>query len=226
MLVILEKRNVHWSFLFFYFIFSFCLVSFSCYVISFHFYKITPNLKEVLNIKINKFKKSSNSDLYNENIPQGKYLIIDEKGEQLGVFDQKEALKLSEQKEIDIVVVNADASPMVARLMNYQKHRYNQQKKLREAKKKTQISVLKEIRLNPTIDKNDLNTKIKQAQKFLKQGDKVKVSMRFRGRMINNFQLGETVFKQVMQDLKNLSQIETPLKLQGNQLTAVLSPLK
>ncbi|ABC65779.1 bacterial protein translation initiation factor 3 [Aster yellows witches'-broom phytoplasma AYWB] len=115
---------------------------------------------------------------------------------------------------------------MVARLMNYQKHRYNQQKKLRETKKKTQISVLKEIRLNPTIDKNDLNTKIKQAQKFLKQGDKVKVSMRFRGRMINNFQLGETVFKQVMQDLKNLSQIETPLKLQGNQLTAVLSPLK
>ncbi|MCG7202130.1 MAG: translation initiation factor IF-3, partial [Candidatus Phytoplasma mali] len=76
---------------------------------------------------------------------------------------------------------------------------------------KTQIIVLKEIRLNPTIDKNDLNTKIKQAQKFLKQGDKVKVSMRFRGRMINNFQLGETVFKQVMQDLKNLSQIETPL---------------
>ncbi|GAK73571.1 MAG: translation initiation factor IF-3 [Candidatus Phytoplasma asteris] len=226
MLVILEKRNVHWAFLFFYFIFSFFLVSFSCYVISFHFYKITPNLKEVLNIKINKFKKSSNSDLYNENIPQGKYLIIDEKGEQLGVFDQKEALKLSEQKEIDIVVVNADASPMVARLMNYQKHRYNQQKKLREAKKKTQIIVLKEIRLNPTIDKNDLNTKIKQAQKFLKQGDKVKVSMRFRGRMINNFQLGETVFKQVMQDLKNLSQIETPLKLQGNQLTAVLSPLK
>ncbi|MBT1576754.1 translation initiation factor IF-3 ['Elaeagnus angustifolia' witches'-broom phytoplasma] len=213
-------------FSFFYFIFSFCLVSFSCYVISFHFYKITPNLKEVLNIKINKFKKSSNSDLYNENIPQGKYLIIDEKGEQLGVFDQKEALKLSEQKEIDIVVVNADASPMVARLMNYQKHRYNQQKKLREAKKKTQIIVLKEIRLNPTIDKNDLNTKIKQAQKFLKQGDKVKVSMRFRGRMINNFQLGETVFKQVMQDLKNLSQIETPLKLQGNQLTVVLSPLK
>ncbi|WP_257608366.1 translation initiation factor IF-3 [Rice orange leaf phytoplasma] len=210
----------------FYFIFSFFLVSFSCYVISFHFYKITPNLKEVLNIKINKFKKSSNFDLYNENIPQGKYLIIDEKGEQLGVFDQKEALKLSEQKEIDIVVVNADASPMVARLMNYQKHRYNQQKKLREAKKKTQIIVLKEIRLNPTIDKNDLNTKIKQAQKFLKQGDKVKVSMRFRGRMINNFQLGETVFKQVMQDLKNLSQIETPLKLQGNQLTAVLSPLK
>ncbi|MBY7576885.1 translation initiation factor IF-3 [Candidatus Phytoplasma sp. Tabriz.2] len=177
-------------------------------------------------MKINKFKKSSNSDLYNENIPQGKYLIIDEKGEQLGVFDQKEALKLSEQKEIDIVVVNADASPMVARLMNYQKHRYNQQKKLREAKKKTQIIVLKEIRLNPTIDKNDLNTKIKQAQKFLKQGDKVKVSMRFRGRMINNFQLGETVFKQVMQDLKNLSQIETPLKLQGNQLTVVLSPLK
>ncbi|WZN38803.1 Translation initiation factor 3 IF-3 [Candidatus Phytoplasma asteris] len=159
-------------------------------------------------------------------MPQGKYLIIDEKGEQLGVFDQKEALKLSEQKEIDIVVVNADSSPMVARLMNYQKHRYNQQKKLRETKKKTQISVLKEIRLNPTIDKNDLNTKIKQAQKFLKQGDKVKVSMRFRGRMINNFQLGETVFKQVMQDLKNLSQIETPLKLQGNQLTAVLSPLK
>lgn len=124
------------------------------------------------------------------------------------------------------MVVNADASPMVARLMNYQKHRYNQQKKLREAKKKTQISVLKEIRLNPTIDKNDLITKIKQAQKFLKQGDKVKVSMRFRGRMINNFQLGETVFKQVMQDLKNLSQIETPLKLQGNQLTTVLSPLK
>lgn len=141
-------------------------------------------------------------------------------------MNQNEALKLSEQKEIDIVVVNADAVPMVARLMNYQKHRYNQQKKNRAAKKKTSISVLKEIRLNPTIDTHDLNTKVKQIQKFLKQGDKVKISMRFRGRMIKNYQLGETILQKIIKDLTSLSQIESPLKLQGNQFIVTLSPLK
>ncbi|MBS2126528.1 translation initiation factor IF-3 ['Fragaria x ananassa' phyllody phytoplasma] len=171
-------------------------------------------------------KRPNNEDLYNEKIPQGKYLIIDEKGEKLGIFNQNEALKLSEQKEIDIVVVNADAVPMVARLMNYQKHRYNQQKKNRAAKKNNSISVLKEIRLSPTIDTHDLNTKVKQIQKFLKQGDKVKISMRFRGRMIKNHQLGEVILQKIIKDLTSLSQIESPLKLQGNQFIVTLSPLK
>ncbi|XBQ84110.1 translation initiation factor 3 [Candidatus Phytoplasma solani] len=115
---------------------------------------------------------------------------------------------------------------MVARLMDYQKHRYNQQKKNREAKKKAQISVLKEIRITPNIDTNDLNTKLKQIQKFLKQGDKIKISMRFRGRMINNSKLGEAILKKIIQDLNSLAQIESPLKLQGNQFTTILSPLK
>ncbi|AGL90703.1 Translation initiation factor IF3 [Candidatus Phytoplasma australiense] len=144
----------------------------------------------------------------------------------MGIFDQNEALKLSEKKEIDIVVVNADSTPMVARLMDYQKHRYNQQKKHREDKKKSQVSVLKEIRISPNIDINDLNTKLKQMQKFLKQGDKVKISMRFRGRMINNSQLGETILKKIIKDLSNLANTESPLKLKGNQFITVLSPLK
>ncbi|WP_349402219.1 translation initiation factor IF-3 [Candidatus Phytoplasma solani] len=177
-------------------------------------------------MKLSKIKKSSNVELYNDKIPKGKYLIIDEKGVKLGIFNQNEALKLSEQKEIDIVVVNADSVPMVARLMDYQKHRYNQQKKNREAKKKAQISVLKEIRITPNIDTNDLNTKLKQIQKFLKQGDKIKISMRFRGRMINNSKLGEAILKKIIQDLNSLAQIESPLKLQGNQFTTILSPLK
>ncbi|MFB0638126.1 translation initiation factor IF-3 [Candidatus Phytoplasma solani] len=197
------------------------------FFIEIFFLNIYVKLKEVLDIKLFKTKKSpNNKDLYNDRIPQGSYLIIDEKGQKLGIFNQTEALKLSEEKEIDIVIVNADSNPMVARLMDYQKHRYNQQKKNRETKKKAQVSVLKEIRLSPTINTHDLNTKLKQVHKFLKQGNKVKISMRFRGRMINNYKLGETVLKQIIQDLTSVAQIENPLKLQGNQFTAVLTPSK
>ncbi|CCP88451.1 translation initiation factor IF-3 [Candidatus Phytoplasma solani] len=197
------------------------------FFIEIFFLNIYVKLKEVLDIKLFKTKKSpNNKDLYNDRIPQGSYLIIDEKGQKLGIFNRTEALKLSEEKEIDIVIVNADSNPMVARLMDYQKHRYNQQKKNRETKKKAQVSVLKEIRLSPTINTHDLNTKLKQVHKFLKQGNKVKISMRFRGRMINNYKLGETVLKQIIQDLTSVAQIENPLKLQGNQFTAVLTPSK
>lgn len=106
------------------------------FFIEIFFLNIYVKLKEVLDIKLFKTKKSpNNKDLYNDRIPQGSYLIIDEKGQKLGIFNRTEALKLSEEKEIDIVIVNADSNPMVARLMDYQKHRYNQQKKNRETKK-------------------------------------------------------------------------------------------
>ncbi|CCV64346.1 Translation initiation factor IF-3 [Alteracholeplasma palmae J233] len=173
-----------------------------------------------------KNNKTNNTDLYNDGIPTGQYLVIDEQGEKLGTFNREQALKLADEKEIDIVVVSPGSKPMVARLMDYSKYRYEQQKKSREMKKNQQVVQLKEIRLSPTIDTNDLNTKVKQATKFLEKGDKVKVSMRFRGRMITHHEIGRNIFNKVIEALKDLSTVEAAPKLEGNQMVAILAPSK
>ncbi|NLK11978.1 MAG: translation initiation factor IF-3 [Candidatus Phytoplasma sp.] len=170
--------------------------------------------------------KTNNTDLYNESIPKGEYLVIDEQGERIGVLNREQALKVAYERETDIVVVSPGSKPMVARLMDYSKHRYEQQKKQREMKKNQQVVQLKEIRISPTIDKNDLNTKLKQAVKFLVKGDKVKVSMRFRGRMITHQDIGREVFDQFIEGLKEVSQVEMAPKLEGNQMIAVFAPAK
>lgn len=170
--------------------------------------------------------KPNNNDLYNDSLPKGEYLVIDEQGERLGVLTREQALKAADQRDTDIVVVSPGSKPMVARLMDYSKHRYEQQKKLREMKKNQQVVQLKEIRMSPTIDKNDLNTKLKHAVKFLEKGDKVKVSMRFRGRMITHQEVGREIFTQVIEALKEVSQIESAPKLEGNQMIAVFAPNK
>lgn len=170
--------------------------------------------------------KTNNTDLYNESIPRGEYLVIDEQGERVGVLNREQALKVAYERETDIVVVSPGSKPMVARLMDYSKHRYEQQKKQREMKKNQQVVQLKEIRISPTIDKNDLNTKLKHAIKFLAKGDKVKVSMRFRGRMITHQDIGREVFDQFIEGLKEVSQVEMAPKLEGNQMIAVFAPAK
>ena len=170
--------------------------------------------------------KSKSTELVNEDVPNREMLLIDEAGNKLGVVSKTAALKVAHDREFDLVVVAPDAKPMVAKLMDYSKFRYDQQKKLREQKKNQKIVQLKEIRLSPTIDTHDLETKKKQAIKFVQSGDKVKVSIRFRGRMITHKEVGETVMSRFIDSLIEHVVVEQKPKMEGNTLLAVLAPNK
>ncbi|WP_025724664.1 translation initiation factor IF-3 [Acholeplasma granularum] len=162
----------------------------------------------------------------NETLPNGQFLIIDEDGQKLGTFDRRKAIELASQKDLDILVVSPpNANPMVAKLLDYSKYRYDQQKKLKEMKKNQQIVKLKEIKLSPTIDKHDFNTKLKSAQKFIDGGDKVKVSLRFRGRMITHSDIGLEQVNKFVESLTDIV-IEAKPKLEGMQLIAIVAPAK
>ncbi|MGI3135984.1 MAG: translation initiation factor IF-3 [Candidatus Phytoplasma vitis] len=165
--------------------------------------------------------------LYNERIPQGEYFVIDENGDALGVLEKDKIFKISEEKDIDVVMINPNSNPKVVRLMNYSQFRYKHQKKLKEIKKKQSIVIIKEIRMSPTIDDNDLNIKIKKAYNFLKQGDKVKIIMRFKGRMItqSNF-LGKSIFDKIVSNLKDVGSCDIVPKMVSNQMFTFLSPKK
>ena len=136
----------------------------------------------------------------------------------------KKALEITYAKELDLVVVAPDAKMIVAKMMDYSKYRYEQQRKLRDMKKNRNVVEIKEIRLSPVIGDHDLNTKLNHAKRFISKGDKVKVSMRFRGRMITHSDLGKEVMQRFIDELGELVVIESKPKLEGYQLIAVLAP--
>lgn len=173
----------------------------------------------------NNRNNNNNGDLVNEQLPFGQFLVIDDAGTKLGLFDRNQALAIAADRGYDILVVSPDSKPMVAKILDYSKYRYDQQKKLKEMKKNQKIVELKEIRLSPTIDKHDFETKLKNAQKFLNGGDKVKVSLRFRGRMITHKDIGLQQVNKFIQSLENIV-IEAAPKLEGNTLIGVVAPKK
>ena len=131
--------------------------------------------------------------MVNDGIRARELRLIGSDGEQLGVKTKEEALKIAEQANLDLVLVAPGAKPPVARIMDYGKYRFEQQKKDREARKKQKVINVKEVRLSPTIDLNDFNTKLRNARKFLEKGDKVKASIRFKGRAITHKEIGQKV---------------------------------
>ena len=120
--------------------------------------------------------------MINEQIRDKEIRLIGENGEQLGIMSSKDAMKMAIEAELDLVKIAPTAKPPVCKIIDYRKYRYEQAKREKEAKKKQKVTEVKEIRLSPNIDDNDLNTKANQARKFLEKGDKVKVTLRFRGR--------------------------------------------
>lgn len=134
------------------------------------------------------------------------------------------ALRIALDKDLDLVVVAPDAKMMVAKMMDYSKYRYEQQRKLREMKKNQNIVDIKEIRLSPTIGDHDLNTKLNHARKFIQKGDKVKITLRFRGRMITHSKIGSDVVAKFIEELGDLIIVESKPKLEGNQMVAVVVP--
>ena len=151
-------------------------------------------------------------------------MVISETGEQLGKLNLQDALKLSEERGFDLVCVAPNAPVPVCRLMDYSKYRYEQIKKDKEAKKNQRIIQVKEVRISPTIDTHDFETKQKAAKKFLMDGDKVKVSCRFRGRMIDQANNTKELFVKFAADFEEFAQIDQKPYLDGRNMFMMLSP--
>jgi translation initiation factor IF-3 len=152
--------------------------------------------------------------------------LISAEGDQLGITDTRAALKQAEEQSLDLVLISAQANPPVAKIMDFAKFKFEQKKKQKENKKNQTIITIKEIRLSPVIDQNDFNTKLKQARKFLEQGNKVKVSIRFRGRMITHQDVGREVMNKFAEATKDISTVESKAKMDGRQMFLQLAPLK
>ncbi len=160
----------------------------------------------------------------NENIRAREVRLIDVNGEQLGVKSRQEALDLAQTANLDLVMVAPNAKPPVCRIMDYGKYRYEQQKKDKEARKNQKIINIKEVRLSPNIEEHDFNTKLRNARKFLEKGDKVKASIRFRGRAITHKEIGQEVLERLAKQCEDLGTVETKPKMEGRSMFLMLAP--
>ncbi|HIY57322.1 MAG TPA: translation initiation factor IF-3 [Candidatus Tetragenococcus pullicola] len=162
--------------------------------------------------------------MVNDGIRARELRLIDQDGNQLGVKSKAEALSIAERANLDVVLVAPNAKPPVARIMDYGKYRFEQQKKEREARKKQKVINVKEVRLSPTIDENDFNTKLRNARKFLEKGDKVKASIRFKGRAITHKEIGQKVLTRLADETADLATIEQRPKMDGRSMFLMLAP--
>lgn len=171
-------------------------------------------------------RKVNNDELVNENIRFKEVLVIGPSGEQLGVMMRREALEKAYDYELDLFCVAPNGNPPVCKILDYGKHRFEQQKKNKEAKKKQHVTEVKSIRLSPVIDVGDFNTKLRQATSWIQDGMKVRVDMRFRGRMITRQEVGRQVMNQFIQDISEFASVEKAPSMEGNTMSVVLSPKK
>ena len=164
------------------------------------------------------------SDLMiNEQIRDKEVRVISAEGEQLGVMSSKEAMKLAKEANLDLVKIAPNAKPPVCKIIDYGKYRYEMARKEKEAKKKQKVIEVKEIRLSPNIDVNDLNTKMNHARKFLQGGNRVKVSVRFRGRELAHTATGKVILDGFAEKLSDVAVIDKPAKLEGKSMVMFLS---
>ena len=169
-------------------------------------------------------KISKNKTKINEEIRENELRVIDETGTMVGIISRNEALSLADERGLDLVNVSPNANPPVCKLLDYGKYRYEQQKREKEAKKK-QVSIqVKEIRLSVSIEEHDLNVKARTAAKFLKDGNKVKVSLRFRGRERNHVPQAQEVMKNFAEIISEHGEIEKNPKMEGRSLIMFISP--
>ncbi len=160
----------------------------------------------------------------NEEITDKEVRVIDSDGNALGIISSKEALEIADKKELDLVKIAPQAAPPVCKIMDYKKYLFEQSKKEKEAKKNQKVVEVKEIRMFSTIDTNDFNTKVNQAIKFLKSGDKLKVSVRFRKRAIAHPHLGEELLDKFKAACLEYGNVEKPSKMEGRALIMFVSP--
>lgn len=164
------------------------------------------------------------SDLMiNEQIRDKEIRLIGENGEQLGLMSARDAMKLAEEAGLDLVKIAPTAKPPVCRIVDYGKYKYEQLRKEKEAKKKQKVVEIKEIRLSPNIDTNDLNTKVTAARKFITKGDRVKVTLRFRGREMAHMNTSKHILDDFAESLADIAVIAKPPKVEGRSMTMFLT---
>ncbi len=164
------------------------------------------------------------SDLMiNEQIRDKEVRLIGEDGEQLGIMSSKEAQKLADDAGLDLVKIAPTAKPPVCKIVDYGKYKYEQVRREKEAKKKQKVIEIKEIRLSPNIDTNDLNTKVNAARKFLSKGDKVKVTLRFRGREMAHMNNSKHILDDFAESLSDIAVVEKAPKVEGRSMTMFLT---
>ena len=164
--------------------------------------------------------------MINEQVRDREIRVIGEDGEQLGIMSSREAMKLAREAGLDLVKIAPNAKPPVCKIIDYGKYRYELARKEREARKKQKIMEVKEVRLSPNIDVNDLNTKANQARKFITKGDKVKVSLRFRGRELAHINYSKQILDNFYEKLEDIAVIDKPPKMEGRSMVMFLSEAK
>lgn len=161
--------------------------------------------------------------MINEQIRDREIRLIGEDGEQLGIMSAREAMKIAQEAELDLVKIAPAAKPPVCKIIDYGKYKYEQARKEKEAKKKQKTVEVKEVRLSPNIDTNDLNTKINNAKKFISKGNKVKVTLRFRGREMAHMASSRHVLDDFAELLADVATVEKAPKIEGRSMTMFLS---
>ena len=159
----------------------------------------------------------------NEQIREKEIRVIGENGDQLGIMSAKEAQKLAQEAELDLVMIAPTAKPPVCKIIDYGKYRYELARKEKEAKKKQKVIEIKEVRLSPNIDTNDLNTKVNAARKFISKGDKVKVTLRFRGREMSHMANSKHILDDFAEKLADVATVDKPAKVEGRSLVMFLT---
>jgi translation initiation factor IF-3 len=160
----------------------------------------------------------------NERIRAKECRLIDETGAQVGIVSVQEALAIAKEKGLDLIEVAPNANPPVCKIMDYGKYKYEQGKREREARKKQHVSEVKGLTLRPTTDEHDYQVLVKHALRFLREGDKVKVTVRFRSREITHPELAERQLERMIRDVSEVGVVEKPPAMEGRTMTMVLSP--
>ena len=162
----------------------------------------------------------------NEEIRDKEIRLIGSEGEQLGIMPPAEALKIADEQGLDLVKISPNAVPPVCKLMDYGKYRFEQTKREKEARKNQRVVEIKEIRMSPSIDVNDFNVKLRNAQKFLADGNRCKITVRFRGREMAHPEQGLNVLERLAEDLKPYATVESKPKMEGRNMLMLLAPIK
>ena len=161
--------------------------------------------------------------MINEQIRDREVRVIGEEGQQLGIMSSREAMKIAREAELDLVKIAPQAKPPVCKIIDYGKYRYELARKEKEAKKKQKTIEVKEVRLSPNIDSNDLNTKIASARKFIEKGNKVKVTLRFRGREMAHVQSSRHILDEFAKALEDIALVDKPAKMEGRSMAMFLT---
>lgn len=160
----------------------------------------------------------------NREIKAKEVRLINYNGENLGIVTLSEALKIAQEVGLDLIEISPQVTPPVCKVLDYGKYKYEQQKKKNEAKKNQKIVNIKELKLRPMIDTHDYEVKVKQAKKFLAQGDKVKFTMRYKGRELSANDMGKEVLNKLLEDLEGICKVDSAPKMEGKQMFMIVSP--